>query len=224
MNERIFPFSGGTQNAVNVPNRGALLECINYDNSGDELSKRSDPSTWQSSLNSQLLSDEIDLIDMSDPYYATNLPADIHPDFDFVLIFYGRGLGGFYMYLAYKKDTSVWDITSLEVLSDLGVTYTAMSAPRFMISNSRVLVTDGVNTPHLIQINKDGNLEVMLLDMPTPQSIAELKTTEEYNKFVDADTTDDTGMGIERSMIKGMCYTIELDGNESNTSPIAFFT
>jgi hypothetical protein len=144
----------------------------------DAITKRVQMNDWGEGLATLMGSESFDVIKVPDyPYYAPNLPSDIHQDFRFLLpIFVFSIYDGYQLILAYKKNSGTWTYKNSDgdnLLSGIygdGVIYTEQSD--LVFSYGRYLyISDGVNNCQYVAVEKDGTIRSGIMGLLAPDKL-----------------------------------------------------
>ena len=132
MAKKAFVSLTGGLNNVDRPDtleEDQLQECVNYEITGvGKLEKRTDPSSYSSSLNTLINNNFSEVIFVSEPYYPPNKIGEGNIDRHILLIYGKETADNYTMKLAVLTSGTTYTIeNSLSDLYDNGLAYTAES-------------------------------------------------------------------------------------------------
>ena len=206
-------FEAGQFDAVGrqyIPENG-LYKAVNLEYKENYLECRTDPEEFDSDL-SDYITSIATTISKIWVWYPSRMPEDATGD-EIYVIYNGSDLYFFYV------TSSGFNYHTLNVTD---IEYTADSVIKIIVGKDKLKIVDGVNRPHYIKINLDGEFVDGKLGYlaPTSKAIIEGMTEWEGSKFQEVDG----GAYASEVCIVEICYCYkDKFGNYSNPSPVSAF-
>jgi len=206
---------------------GQVQDCNNYEHNDDgSLTLRTEPAQYDSGLTSAVLAvyGTKGIYTISEPFYPPNKPTDM--DNEFMILTFGFISGSTYeTHLWFQKSDNSWVKATSGTdhtagLGTAGVAYTSASDVKFTIADDRIIITDGVNRAHYIQVNPDGEFVSGILGIPAPTNKA---TMTEYTTWKQEYWEENVGSDFLTlpGLVQVVYTAVTDDGEESNPSPIS---
>ncbi|MBC8387224.1 MAG: hypothetical protein H8E13_04155, partial [Actinobacteria bacterium] len=228
--KKLIRFDGGMNDKSIVKPDNQPDTIVNYENINEgELTRRRKPYPFDNNKFSEALDNDFNSASVENIvcWYPSNLPASQSSSYDYLMVAYGASSGNknLKLYLYYGGQ---WQSASnagngtdyLEDLNTAGIIYNADSELSFFQGTDKLLIVDGENVSHFIEIDNDNIITAGSLGIPAPRAKIYIEPMTDWDEtlFEDADETD----SMADCGLFQYCYTVETEeGDESNPSPIS---